>query len=185
MEKDKKHFSAGSHSINIGDENSVAHSNFHIGDVNNYRDKTSEPTAVIYRSQSKPLKVAGKPVNASWLAVSSIVGFIGSIASIVSLLPNFPSWLVLLLAFTIFCLFLGNSLVRQRFVRISQSFNLEADRTGKVFVTKIEGDCPLCDGKLKLRDVGRDNNKVTCVCCTRNPDHNWKFDFTVLDEPKI
>jgi hypothetical protein len=75
MEKDKKHFSSGSHSINIGEKNSVAHSNFHIGDVNNYRDNTSEPTAVIYRSQLKLLKVAGKPVNAAWLVVSGIVGF--------------------------------------------------------------------------------------------------------------
>jgi hypothetical protein len=185
MEENKNDISSGSRSINLGARNSVENSNFHIGDVHNHRDTTSEPIALIDRVQSKPLKVTGKPVKAAWLIVSGIVGFIGSIASIASLWPNFPLWLAVLLPFAVFCLIVGISLARQRFIRIPYlPFNLEADRKGKVFLTKIEGDCPLCDGKLKLRDIGPNDHKVTCVRCTRNPDHIWNFDFTVLDEPE-
>ncbi len=184
MKKEKNHISSGSHSINLGSRNSVSNSSLHIGDVHNYCHNQA-PIAVIDRVNTKPLTILGNPVKAGWLVVSGVVGFIGSIASIVSLWQHLSFWFVLLLSFSFFCLTIGIALSRQRFIRIPYlPYNIEADKVGKVFFTKIEGKCPLCDGRLKLRDIGPKDNKVTHVRCTRNPEHIWRFDFTVLNEPQ-
>lgn len=185
MEDEKEHISSGSHSINLGAGSSVKNSSLHIGDIHNHGHSNARPVAVIGRVHSTPLSVLGTPIKAGWLIISGIVGFIGSIASIVGLSQHLSLWFVLLLSVAGLCLIAGIALVRQRFIRVPYlPFNFEADRDGKVFFTKIEGNCPLCDGKLKLRDIGQNDQKVTYVRCTRNPDHIWSFDFTVLNEPK-
>lgn len=185
MEEEKNHISSGSHSINLGSGNSVSNSNLHVGDVHNHTNNNRAPIAVIDRVNTMPLTAFGSPVKAGWLVVSGMLGFIGSIASIVSLWQHLSFWFVLLLSFAAFCLIIGITLSRQRFIRIPYlPYNFEADKAGKVFLTKIEGNCPLCDGKLKLRDIGPKDNKATYVRCTRNPDHIWNFDFTVLNEPQ-
>ncbi len=185
MENDSNQINSGSHSINIGSGNTVENSNLHVGDVHNYGDTNSPPVATIDRVYSKALTIRDKPVKAGWLAVSGGVGFIGSLASIVGLRPHLSFMFVLLMSLAAFCLIVGMVLLRNRFVHVPYlPWNFEADRSGKVFISKIEGDCPRCDGKLKLRDIGPKDHKSTHVCCTRNLDHKWKFDFTVLDEPK-
>jgi hypothetical protein len=186
MGRDRIRISSGSHSINLGAANSISSSNFHVGDVNNYRNvapETDDP--LLSRVQSKALTITGKPIKATWLTISGLVGFIGSIASIVSLWPNFSLWLVGLLPFfTVFYL-IGFALQRYRFIRLPYvPFNLEADRNGKIFITRLEGNCPQCDGKLKLRDTKFGDYTITDICCTRNIDHNWKFDFTRQGEPR-
>jgi len=185
MDDEKNNISSGSHSINLGSSSSVENSNLHIGDVHNHDRSKHEPTAVIDRIYSKPVSILGAPIKAGWLIVSGAIGFIGSIASIVSLWPHLTIWFVFLFLFAIFCLIIGITMVRQRFIRIPYlPFNFEADKSGKLFITKIEGNCPHCDGKLKLRDIGPKDNKTTYVRCTRNPKHIWNFDFTIFDEPQ-
>lgn len=185
MADEKTHISSGSHSINLGSGSSVENSNLHVGDVHNHGHPHAEPVAVINRVHSKPVTVLGAPIKAGWLVTSGVVGFIGSVASIVGLSQRLSFGFVLLLTLAGFCLTVGMALLRHRFIRVPYlPFNFEADREGKVFVTKIEGNCPLCDGKLKLRDLGPKDNKVTYLRCTRNPDHIGKFDFTVLNEPE-
>jgi hypothetical protein len=73
----------------------------------------------------------------------------------------------------------GSLLSRFRFVWMPL-FNFESSKTGGVYLTKIGGDCPLCDGKLKVRLTNTQKNMV--VRCTRNPDHFWRFDPTVLKD---
>lgn len=185
MEQEQNKISSGSHSINIGTGNSVTNSSLHLGDVHNYGNQKTEPIATIDRVRCKPVAVFGNPLKAAWLAVSGILGIIGSLASIVSLWQNLSFWFVLLMSFASFCFVVGISLMRHRFVRIPLlPYNFEADQAGKVFLTKIEGTCPRCDGILKLREIGPKDAKKTFVRCTRNPDHLWEFDFTVLDEPQ-
>lgn len=183
--KEKEHISSGSHSINIGSKNSIANSSLHVGDVHNHGDFPAKPKAFIGRVTSTPANMLGVQLKAGWLTVSGVIGFIGSVASIVSYWQHLSFWFVLLFAFVMFLLVSGSALIRQRFIRIPYlPYNIEADKSGRVFITKIEGDCPMCDGKLKLRDIGPRDNQTTYVRCTRNPDHIWDFDFTVLDEPK-
>lgn len=183
MVEHQPHIRSGSNSINLGQGSSVSDSSLHVGDVHNHA-QPNEPIAFIDRVKSKPVRVAGHQLQASWLTVSGVVGFIGSLASIAGYWQRLSFWFVLLLSAAAFCFILGVGLTRQRFLRIPLlPYNFEADRQGRVFLTRVEGDCPLCDGKLKLRDIGPKEHKVTYVRCTRNPDHIWRFDFTVLDEP--
>jgi len=76
----------------------------------------------------------------------------------------------------------GVALQRTRFARLPPFLNLESNREGDVFVTKIEGDCPKCDGRLQLKEDGPKNNRITVVRCSRNSNHLWRFDPTVLDD---
>ena len=184
MSEEKPHLSSGSHSINLGSGNSVSHSTLQIGDVHNY-GSPSPPVALITRTVTKPVSIWGAPVKAGWFVVSGVLGFIGSIASIVSLWQHLSFWFIVLQSFALFAFVVGVALIRQRFIRIPYlPYNLESNKSGHVFITQIEGNCPLCDGKLRLREVSPQDNMHTYVRSTRNPDHTWNFDFTVLDEPR-
>src|SRR5690606_23164791 len=106
-----------------------------------------------------------------------------SIASIWSVWASgyqFFSFLLFWLCFI--ALLVSIPLSRHRFMRLP-FINLESNKLGEIFSTKIQGKCPNCDGILKLRDIGPEGNKRTIARCTRNPDHYWRFDPTVLDEP--
>lgn len=184
MGKENPQIKSGSNSINFGDGNSVTNSSLHIGDVYN-QGQSSEPTAFIDRTVLRPIGLAGQQLHAVWLTVSGIIGFIGSIVSIASFWKDLSPFVIPLLVASGVLFVAGIVLTKQRFLRLPPfSYNLEADRQGRVFITRIEGQCPKCDGTLKLRDLGPKEHKETFVRCIRNPDHIWRFDFTVLGEPK-
>lgn len=103
--------SSGSHSINLGQNNPVTNSNLHIGDVHSHAQHDEQPVAVIERVETTPLKIAGTPVQTSWLIVSGVVGFIGSLASIVGLWPQLSFLFVLLVSFAAFSLVLGKRIL--------------------------------------------------------------------------
>lgn len=164
---------------------------FHGGQGNIYTDNEihvavpQDPREVAYidRLKVKPLRVGSHPVRVSWLLLSGSIGLIGSIASIYSAFGSSFQFLGLLLgALSMMSLAFGGALWRFRFARFPPFFNLEASESNEVYLTQIGGTCPKCSGKLKLREIGPKNNKKTFVRCTRNPDHLWGFDPTVLGE---
>ncbi len=65
---------------------------------------------------------------------------------------------------------------------MNNAFKIEAGNNNRVYLSNIGGECPKCNGVLKLRSIGPDGNKTNVVRCTRNPDHFWTFDPTVLDD---
>jgi hypothetical protein len=171
----------GDGSINMAGSNSISNSNFHVGDV--YQIEPLEEKAYIERSFIKPIAIGRSPVKTSWLIVSGLVSFIGSLASIFSVLGD--SWQFLffvVLALSMFLLFNGVILWRTRFSRLKW-FNLESNKDGEVFLTKVSGNCPKCDGALRLVDlkVSQSSSSKSFVRCSRNTDHIWNFDHTVLD----
>ncbi len=176
-----KNTAKGDASINIAGSNRIKNSNLYVENI--YHSEKMDDIAYINREYIKPIEIAGNPVKTSWLIISGIVGFIGSLASIYSVIGS--SWTILF-AFTLlisaFLLLNGVLLLKRRFSRLIQ-FNLESNKHGEVFLTKISGTCPKCKGVLKLVEekISHDKSK-TFVCCARNNDHKWIFDFTVLDE---
>jgi hypothetical protein len=170
----------GDGSINLAGSNNITGSHLHVGDV--YQNESQEETAYIDREYFKPVVVAGTPVKTSWLTISGILGLIGSCASIYSVLGNSLQFVFLvLLAFSMFLFLSGVKLSRTRFVRMKW-FNLEANKEGEIFISKVTGHCPKCDGTLSLVDLEVVKNRYkTYVRCTRNSDHTWQFDPTVLD----
>ena len=171
---------SGDGSVNIAGSNTFSNSTLHVGDV--YEGEKPEDKAYIDRTYVQPVTILGSPVKTSWFIVSGLIGFIGSFASIFSVLGS--SWqflFIIITAISIFLLMNGIMLWKTRFSRLKW-FNFESNRDGEVFLTKVGGDCPKCDGTLKLADIqiAKDRYK-TYVRCNRNSDHIWNFDPTVLD----
>ncbi len=175
-----KSSSVGDGSLNIAGSNTISNSHLHVGDV--YQSENQEEKAYIDRTYVKPITLAGSSVRTSWLIISGLVGFVGSWASIFSVLGSMWQFLFLvILALSMFLLLNGIVLWKTRFSRLKW-FNLESNREGEVFLTKVAGSCPKCDGTLKLVDLKvSQNNSKTFVRCSRNSDHIWNFDPTVLD----
>jgi len=145
-----------------------------------------EPKAYIDRVKTRPLTIVGHPIKAAWITFSGALGMVGSIASIWSVWQSTTQYFwIFLMAFSMVTLVVGMGLSRQRFTRLSQFLTIESNKAGDVFLTKIEGKCPKCDGVLKLRDIGEKEQRATIVRCNRNPDHFWLFDPTVLGEPGV
>ncbi|OQS30408.1 zinc ribbon domain-containing protein [Chromobacterium violaceum] len=168
---------SGDQSFNAGQNNIISGNNISVGVGN------SEPIAYIERVKITPLSLGGHPVKVAWVIVSSLLGIVGSVASIWSVWATAYQYLwMLLLGLSGTSLLIGVALNRMRFARFPPFVNFESKKSGEIFVTKIGGLCPKCDGALKLREVGPKGNKTTIVRCTRNPDHSWGFDPTVLGD---
>ncbi len=172
-------FAEGDGSVNIAGSNTIKNSNIHVGDV--YQDPNTEEPAYIGRTYIKPITMAGSPVKTSWFIISGVIGFLGSFASIFSVLGSSWQFIAILVgAVSLFLLMNGILLWRTRFSRLKW-FNLESNEESEVFLTKVGGECPKCDGKLKLVDIQIAEKRFkTYVRCTRNSDHMWDFDHTVL-----
>ncbi|MFQ6757439.1 MAG: zinc ribbon domain-containing protein [Deltaproteobacteria bacterium] len=170
--------SSRENSINFGQNNQLAGNTINVNPVQDPRE-----TAYINRTKIKPLSVAGIQLKASWLLVSGLIGFFGSIASILGFIGTgyqFPFIISMSIGIMLFPI--GMMLMQSKHFNFPPFFNLESGSNGEIYITKIEGDCPKCTGKLKLRSVGPKNMKTIVVRCTRNPDHIWGFDPTVLPD---
>lgn len=169
---------SGDHSFNAGQHNTFS------GNTISFESVNDEPQACIDRVKTRQLTLAGHPLKVSWMILSGGLGFVGSIASIWSVWPGGVGAISpILVGCSGSLILLGVVLRKQRFARLGQFLTIESNKAGAVFLTKIEGNCPKCDGTLKLRNVGEKEHRTTIVRCTRNPDHFWLFDPTVLGEP--
>lgn len=171
----------GDGSINIAGSNVIDNSNLHVGDI--YGAQRPEDIAYIDRTYIKRVEVAGNQIKSFWVTFSGVIGFIGSIASIFSLwATNWQFTGLLAVAFSFYVILAGRTLSRLRFIKLPfTQFNLEADKVGLIYLTKIGGDCPKCDGKLKLVNIKvSENHYKTMLQCTRSKSHLWDFDPTVL-----
>jgi hypothetical protein len=170
----------GDGSLNIAGSNNISNSQLHVGNI--YNAERPADTAYIDRTFVKPITLAGNSVKTSWLIFSGLVGFVGSWASIFSFFGSVWQFLfIFILGISMFLALSGIQLRRARFSKFFW-FNIEANKEGKLFLSRIGGDCPKCDGNLKLVDIkiAQDRHK-TFVRCSRNSDHIWNFDPTCLD----
>ena len=169
---------SGDNSVNFGHQNQVSGNTINI---NQSGDDTER--AVIDRTKVKPLSIAGTQLKASWILISGLLGFFGSIASILGFIEtDYQFFFILSMAIGVVLFPVGMILLQTKHLSFPPFFNLESGSQGEIYITKIEGSCPKCTGKLKLRSIGPKNNKTTVVRCTRNPDHIWGFDPTVLPD---
>jgi len=175
---DSVNISSGDNSVNFGQQNQVTGNMINI----NSNEDNSEK-AYIDRSKVKPLSIAGTQLKASWLVVSGLLGFFGSIASILGFIgTEYQFFFIVSMVVGAILFPIGMVLVQTKHLSFPPFFNLESGSRGEIYITKVEGSCPKCTGKLKLRSIGPKNNKTTVVRCTRNPDHMWGFDPTVLPD---
>ncbi|MBB1453161.1 zinc ribbon domain-containing protein [Pseudoalteromonas sp. SG43-1] len=169
---------SGDNSVNFGQQNQVTGNTINI---NSNEDASNK--AYIDRTKVRPLSVAGTQLKASWLLVSGLLSFFGSIASILGFIgTEYQFIFIITMAIGAILFPIGMALVQSKHLDFPPFFNLETGSKGEIYITKVEGSCPKCTGKLKLRSIGPKNNKTTVVRCTRNPDHMWGFDPTVLPD---
>lgn len=170
--------SSEDNSVNFGYKNQVTGNTIN---VNSSVDNSEK--AYIDRTKIRPLSIAGTQLKASWLVISGLIGFFGSIASIFGFIgTEYQFFFIVSMAVGAILFPVGMVLVRAKHMSFPPFFNLESGSKGEIYITKVGGSCPKCTGALKLRSIGPKNNKTTVVRCTRNPDHMWGFDPTVLPD---
>lgn len=132
------------------------------------------------RSFTLPIALGDRSLKVRWLALFGAAGLAASLAEL--FFGSAAAWWCVLGMPSTLALMLGIGLMRHRFVRLPHLINVEADKTGRVFVTKIGGDCPVCSGELKLEDIGPKRHTKTVVQCTSDATHQWAFNSKQLAE---
>ena len=127
-----------------------------------------------------PLRLRGKPVKAAWLLTGGAAGL--AITALGVYAWGMSAWWFILIFLSFISLDTGGDLKRRRYSRFFMMCNLEANRAGEVFYTEIGGQCPVCDGELKIREIGPKRHKETTAVCSVNGKHRWRFDPRVLGD---
>ena len=177
--------------------------------INTSKSEPSNNEYQLERTYVKPLLIGNKHVKSWWLSITGAIGFIGSLASIVGLmytamqsipasfsimqsgeaLPIFTrtviSIIVVLLISLIFTsIFVFSKVLKHRkfFYIPLLKINLEVDKNGRIYKTKIIGKCGICNGSANVRKYGPEDDRKVRIVCTENPDHHWDFDKTELQD---
>ena len=132
------------------------------------------------RYRAVPLRLRGKPVKAAWLLAGGVAGL--ALSALGAYAWGMSAWWFILIFLSFVILDTGRDLKRRRYSRLFMMCNLEANRAGEVFYTEIGGQCPVCDGELKLREVGPKRHKKTTAVCSVDRGHRWRFDPRVLGD---
>ncbi|WP_434644773.1 hypothetical protein [Achromobacter piechaudii] len=134
------------------------------------------PTLV--RTDVIPIALGGRPLKRWWLAACGLAGLAMTVGEVAFKWGVWWFWFVIpsAIAFSV-----GRSLLKRRFVRLVNLINVEADRSGSVYVTTIGGSCPVCNADIKLNDIGRSQRSKIVVQCTENKIHQWPFDPNRLE----
>lgn len=137
----------------------------------------SRPALV--RTSVIPIALGGRPLKQRWLAA---VGAAGLMATIGEMAFRWGVWWFWLVVPSGFACFIGYRLIRKGFVRLADLINVESDPSGRVYLTTLSGDCPVCNGEVKLKDVGPKQHIKTVIQCTADSTHRWEFDPARLDK---
>ncbi|MCJ8296628.1 MAG: hypothetical protein HRU06_21355 [Oceanospirillaceae bacterium] len=158
----------------------LANNQLHVSNV--WQGENTTAAANIERTLVKSIRLGERPVKTLWLIIFGLIGFVGSWATVFSGFGDSWKFLFLTIILLSMCMFLiGIILWRANFLRLKW-FNLESNSDGEIFVTKMSGSCPNCEGSLKLSKLRvAPNFSKTFVRCSKNGDHIWDFDYKVLD----
>ncbi|CAB3643133.1 hypothetical protein [Achromobacter pestifer] len=127
-----------------------------------------------------PTAYKGKPSTTAEFRKYGTVGTVLCVFGFV-VISHTAWWLVLLLP-SLFAMKVGWALKDKRFYRFAWLFNVEANRSGHIFLTRIGGQCPDCTGELALEDDGFGKWRKTMIQCNHDPRHRWLFVPDVLDD---
>ena len=166
----------GSNNSGVIGQNTINNSTVNIGNLD------TGPTFYLNEARNTPLSIAGYPIKSWYIFATGVLGLLGNLASIYSGFNIHPLYVACVAVLSIFPFYVGGALMRARFVRLLFGYNLRSKRNGDVLLTKISGDCPLCDGTLSLVERGPKGHQKTFVQCSRNMDHNILFDHTIFDD---
>lgn len=136
----------------------------------------ARPTLI--RTNVMPVAFRGRHLMRTWLAA---VGAAGMLATIGEVAFRWGVWWFWLILPSGLALLIGYRLIRDGFFRFADLFNVESDQAGRVYLTTLRGDCPVCDGEVRLKDVGPRSTVKTVILCTKDATHRWAFNPKQLD----
>lgn len=139
----------------------------------------SRPTLI--RTNIIPLALGGRFAKRTWLTAVGAAGLAASIGELAFRWGVWPFWLIIPSGVAFF---IGHGLMRKGFVRFADLINVESDKAGRVYLTTLGGDCPVCRGEVKLKDVGAKRESKVVIQCKEEFTHRWEFDSRQLDELK-
>lgn len=128
------------------------------------------PTLV--RTNVIPMAVGGRYVKQTWLAAIGALGVAANLVEMVFRWGIVWFWLIIPSGLA---LYIGVSLIRKRFFRFADLFNFESDSAGRVYLTTLSGDCPVCQSEVKLKDIGPKKHTEVVMQCTGDKTHQWVF----------
>lgn len=117
------------------------------------------------REIEKPIKVFGKQLKVTrvvLILVAFLIYFVALYYEIKTYTPLILGIIPLILIF--FTLIL----IQKRILYIS-SYNIECSSAGDLYITKLKGNCPKCQGELKV--IKKLNEQY--VICKNNKEHKF------------
>jgi hypothetical protein len=124
--------------------------------------------------------------------VVAVVGFAGSLASIYSLFyGTLPTYVVELVAspITAMALTCGTAIALVGFyfsrnveLRLPLLGSIEADGTGRLYLTDATAPCPLCTGTMRLYPGTKDRPSPVFVCNRSSNLHRIPFDVATMPD---
>lgn len=127
--------------------------------------KKKNNNAKIERVYEKPLKVFGKPVRVKRLMLIALVGMLLGVMGYLEI--KALAWLI----FGILNagLFIFVFVLQEKSILYFGEKSLEVSPSGDLYITKLEGTCPTCSGKLKIAK----KSSKTYIICEKNENHVW------------
>jgi energy-coupling factor transport system substrate-specific component len=132
----------------------------------------------LVRTNVIPVALGGRFLKRGWLTAFGAAGLMANIGEMAFRWGIWWFWLIIPSGFAFF---IGYALIRKGFVRFADLINFEADQAGRVYLTTIGGDCPVCNAEIKLKDIGPKREVKTVIQCTAESTHQWGFDPKRLD----
>lgn len=190
LRSNSKNIFEGSNNRNnvTGDNNIIINppqQNQNLVDMDYFREKKTK----------LPFSTSAVTATASLFSLAGLLGILANISQVLDLfnikfdLPfnlSQPATIFLIIILIIgMLLFIFIFLLkRQGFIRLSskklggRGINIESSN-GRLFLSKIKANCPLCGGVVTLVDIG---NQTVGICHTNRKQHIFEFDYTLLKD---
>jgi len=176
-----------------GDHNHVTNIDRTSGDVvfgNKYGSSDSGdgsgPTTTVWRRRIVPLHIAGQPVRSLYLVGAGLLGLLANVITIwqgftdASFDPSTPLPMPAPVHMSLMlggaALLFGGAILRARPFANLRFFLIERDRSDRLYLTQIDGECGQCGSSVRIRDVGPQGQRVSVAMCRRDVEHRALFD---------
>lgn len=134
------------------------------------------------RVVEKPLTIFGKPVRVKKLILIAFTGIFLGIMGYMEL--QAIGWMIfglLNLALLIFSVML----IQKTILYFGEN-SIECSPSGDIFLTKLHGHCPRCDGHLKLVKKRKGLNEyIMYIQCDKDEKHIWNANATHKDAAEV
>lgn len=150
----------------------------------------SGSSTTVWRRRIVPLHIAGRPVRSLYLVGAGLLGLLANVITVwqgftdASFDPTTPLPMPVPVHFSLLLggavLLFGGALLRARPFANLSFFLIERDRSDRLYLTQIDGECGQCGSSVRIRNVGPQGQRLSVAMCRRDVEHRALFDPAVL-----